>query len=169
MGWGFKKNYRFSGQFMTFPGLFNFGTPKIPPRGPLWWGGSHLFRFESFPDQSANACQIWSRCDGRVEKGGYRQTDIRTDRQTDIQKDRQTYTHTKGHCSFIIIVDGHHIVMYAPCWVWNNVYAVAPCWVWNNVYAVGYAYQHRSSSSLTSITTLLASHPTTLANKTTDS
>ena len=82
-GWvgmtGYKIN-KFSRQSMIFPRLLNFWPLKIPPHIPLGWSGSNFVGFEWFPDQSAHACQIWLQSDGRVEKGGYRQT--------------------KGHCIF---------------------------------------------------------------------
>ena len=59
---------------------------------PLEWGGS-LFRWEPVPYLSKYVCRICLRSDGRVEKGGYRQTDRQTygrDRQTDRQTDKGT-------------------------------------------------------------------------------
>ena len=71
VGWGFKKKKNwFSGQFMTFPGLFNFWPPKIPPGTPLGSGGSNLFRFESVPYPSEYVCQIWLRSDRRECNAG---------------------------------------------------------------------------------------------------
>ena len=59
----------------------------IPPVA-RWGGGPIFFTYEPFPDLSAYAWQIWSQSDGHVEKKvGY----------------RHTYTHMKGHCSFIIV------------------------------------------------------------------
>ena len=73
--------YRFSWQFMKFPGLFEISTTKTPGEGQC------LFKYEPFPDLSLYACQIWSRSDGPVEKRGGRDT--------------QTEKHTKGRRSFI--------------------------------------------------------------------
>ena len=44
-----------------------------------------------------------------------RQTYEQTDRQTYRKKYSQTYTHTHKGTLQLYIVDGHHIVMYAPC------------------------------------------------------
>ena len=51
-------------------------------------GWANVFRVEPFPDLSINACKIWSRSDGRVEKNG----------GTDIQ----AHTH-KGTPQFYIV------------------------------------------------------------------
>ena len=42
-------------------------------------GGSIFFRLEPVPYLSEYVCQIWLRSDGRVEKGGYTQTDRQMD------------------------------------------------------------------------------------------
>ena len=55
---------------MTFPGLLNFGPPKIPPGTPMGSGGSHFFRFESVPYPSEYVCQIWLRSDRRECNAG---------------------------------------------------------------------------------------------------
>ena len=55
---------------MTFPGLLNFGPPKIPPGTPLGSGGSIFFRFESVPYPSEYVCQIWLRSDRRECNAG---------------------------------------------------------------------------------------------------
>ena len=87
------------------PSLPTSLPPFLPPSLPSLPGVRWVtfFRFESFPDQSAYGCQIWSRSVGRVKKGG-------------IQIDKQTDRH-KGALQ-LYIVNGHHIVLcytYAPC------------------------------------------------------
>ena len=41
------------------------------PLNPHGVGWVNFFRWELVPYLSAHACQIWSRSDGRVEKGGF--------------------------------------------------------------------------------------------------
>ena len=80
---------------MTFPGLWNFLPPKIPPGM-----GAHLFRYEPFTDLSTYACQICSRSGGRVEKGG--------------GTDRQAH---KGILQLYIVVAASKRVEYDDVWV----------------------------------------------------
>ena len=58
----------------------DFLTPD-PNFHPGGRGVGIFFTFESFPDVSAYACQIWSRSDGRVEKDLH--THIHTHKQRD--------------------------------------------------------------------------------------
>ena len=70
--------------------------------------GGNFFRFESFSDVFTYACQIRSRSDGRVKKG-----------VEELHTDTHAYTHTKGHCSFIIAdyrcCNFYHLCLLRPC------------------------------------------------------
>ena len=76
----------FLGSSWHFPDFCWIFDPLKSPLDPPGWGGSNLFRFECFPDQSAHACQLWLQSEGSVERrgGGYIHTDRQTDRQTYI-------------------------------------------------------------------------------------
>ena len=93
--------YCFSWQFVTFPGLLNFWSPKIPSG----WGGSIFVGLEWFPDQSAYACQIWLQSDGRVEKKG----GVQTDTHTHAHARTHAHTHTQ-----LYIVDDTTVAMTIP-------------------------------------------------------